>query len=236
VKKLQYILADDKARDDLFEDGVASLVTECRGIVRDRLAKAFSAVSSEILAEQLWQGSIDPRSIQQALLGLGKLHVFLAELSVELSGLAAGVFKRPVLLDLAGAQPNLLPGGCPAGVAKVLGEQLAWSTETHILNRALMEACSLVWNRAVSDCAWPVRRLKPGKLLWRLTGFTPADEKKRCLQELTRSVKGLGVSMQKRLFKEICFQVATQVWSLYDGVSQEKNSGDFLDPETSYCA
>jgi hypothetical protein len=29
-----------------------------------------------------------------------------------------------------------------------------------------MEACHLVWNRAVSDCAWPVRRLKPGKLLW----------------------------------------------------------------------
>jgi hypothetical protein len=225
MKKRQYILTDNKAGHALLEDGVASLVEECRGIVRDRLAKSLSAASGEILAEQLWQGDI-----------LGKLQTFLAELSAELSGLAAGVFKHPVLLDLAGSQPNLLSGGCPAGVVKVLGEQLAWSRETHAWNSVLMEACTLVWNRAVSDCAWPVRRLKPGKLLWRLTGCTPADEKERCLQELTRSVEGIKVNMQKRLFKEICFQVATQVWSLYDCVSQEKDAGDFVDPETGYCA
>ena len=101
------------------------------------------------------------------------------------------------------------------------------------MNRALMEACHLVWNRAVSDCVWPVRRLKPGKLLWCLTGVTPADEKKRCLQELTRSVEGIRVNMQKRLFREICLQVAVQVWSLYDGISQDTY---FMDPETGYCA
>jgi len=75
-------------------------------------------------------------------------------------------------------------------------EQLAWSRETHILNKALMEACNLVWNRAASDCAWPVGRLKPGKLLWRLAGATPADEERRCLQELTRLVEGVMVNMQ----------------------------------------
>ena len=236
MKKQQYIPVDVKARHDLFEDGVASLVAECRGIVQDRLVKALSAVSGGVLAEQLWQGSTDPRSIQQALLGLGKLQAFLAGLSVELSGLTAGIFKRPVLLDLDGAHQKLLPDECPADVEKVLGEQLAWSRETHILNSALMEACHLVWNRAAGDCAWPVRRLKAGKLLWRLTGVTPADEKKRCLQELTRSVEGIRISMQKRLFREICLQVATQVWSLYDGVSQEETFGDFVDPETRYCA
>jgi hypothetical protein len=234
MKKQQYIPVDIEARHNLFEDGVACLVAECRRVIEDRLVKALSAVSGEVLAEQLWQGSVDPLSIQQVLLGLGKLQAFLADLSVELSGLAAGVFKRPVLLDLAGAQQRLLPDGCPAGVVKVLGEQLAWSRETHILNRALMEACHLVWNRAVSDCAWPVRRLKPGKLLWSLTGVTPADEKKRCLQELTRSVEGIRVNMQKRLFREICLQVAVQVWSLYDGISQENTY--FMDPEMGYCA
>ena len=232
MKMQQYVPVDVETRHDLFEDGVAVMVAECRGIVQDRLVKLLSAVSGEILAEQLWQGDIDPRSIEQALLGFGKLQSFLEGLSVELSGLAAGVFRRPVLLDLTDAHQRLLPDS----VEMVLNEQLAWSRETHILNSTLMEACQLVWNRAVNDCAWPVRRLKPGKLLWRLTGVTPADEKKRCLQELTRSVEGLRASIQKRLSRKICLQVAVQVWSLYDGMHRETTSGDFVDPETSYCA
>ena len=90
----------------------------------------------------------------------------------------------------------------------------------------------MVWNRAASDCAWPVRRLKPGKLLWRLAGDTPADEERRCLQELTRSVEGIRVNMQKRLFRAISLQVAAQVWLLFDSVSRESTNGNFVDPET----
>jgi hypothetical protein len=95
-----------------------------------------------------------------------------------------------------------------------------------------MEACNLVWNRAASDCAWPVGRLKPGKLLWRLAGATPADEERRCLQELTRLVEGVRVNMQKRLFRAFSLQVAAQVWLLYDSVSRERTNGNFMDPET----
>ena len=108
MKRLQSVPVDVKARHDLFEDGVASLVTECRGIIEDRLTKALAAVSGEVLAEQLWRGAIDPWDIRQALLGLVKMQGFLADLSTELSSLTAGLFQRPVLLSIA------LPDGCAA--------------------------------------------------------------------------------------------------------------------------
>ncbi len=228
--KHQSISLDIEARNDLFEDGVANLVAECRGIINSRLKNLFAAVSGEMLAKQLWQGSIEPGGIQQALLSLDQLQVFLSGLSVELSSLTAGVFKRPVLLSLAGEQPWITP----EKQARLLGEQLAWSRETHILNRVLTEACHLVWQRAVSDCAWPVRRLKPGKLLWRMLGTTPQEER-RCLQELTRAVEGVVANMRKRLGRTISLEIAVQVWSLYDGLPREQTA-DALNLETDSCA
>ncbi len=226
MKQLQSVPVDVKTRNGLFEDVVASFVTECRGIVEDRVKKAFSAVSGEVLAEQLWQGRIDPRNIQWALLDMEKLQAFLAELSAELSSLTAGVFHRPVLLQVTASEDGLWP----QDLAGIIGEELDRNRGTLFLNKTMMEACSLVWSRAVSDCAWPVRRMNPGKLLWCLAGVTPADEEKRCLQGLTRSVEGVRVSMQKRLFRAISLQVATQVWSLYDSVSPEKTTA-FMNPE-----
>lgn len=226
MKRHQFIPVDAQIQPNLLEDGVANLVAECRRIIEDRLTKALSATSGEMLARQLWQGSIEPRNIQQAMLGVGKLQAFLADLSVELSSLAAGVFQSPVLLHMAAAQEKLSP------VDAVLGEQLAWCRETHILSKVLSEACQLVWNRAVSDCAWPVRSLKPGKLFWRLACATTADEERRNLQELTRSVEGIRVNLQKRLSRAIFIQVATQVWSIYDDMFQEQTNGRFLNVET----
>jgi hypothetical protein len=227
MKKLQPVSVDVNTRDGLFEGVVASLVTECWGIIEDRVKKALSMVSAEALAVQLWQGSINPRRIQRALLDMEKLQVFLAELSAELSSLTAGVFYRPVLLQVTASEEELLP----KDLAGIIGEEMGWGKETLFLNKALMEACSLVWSRAVSDCAWPVRRLNPGKLLWCLAGVTPADEERRCLQGLTRSVEGVRANMQKRLFKAISLQVATQVWLLYDDVAPEKTTTAFIDPE-----
>lgn len=221
-----------KTRNGFLEDGVANLVAECRGIIDDRLKKVLSAVSSEALAEQLWQGSIEPGSIQQALMGLDELQVFLIDLSAELGSLTAGVFERPVRLQMDAAQQ----GALPKEQAVLLSEQLVWSRETVILNKILMEVCHLVWNRAVSDCIWPVRKLKPGKLLWRLLGTTPAEEERRCLQELTRAIEGTRVNMQKRLFRAISVQMAAQVWSLYDDLSQDHTTGVLMNPETGCCA
>lgn len=221
-----------ETRNDLFEDGVANLVAECRGIIDDRLKKVLSAVSSEVLAEQLWQGSIEPGSIQQALLSLDKLQAFLADLSAELGSLTTGVFERPVQLQMDAAQQ----GALPKEQAVLLNEQLVWSRETVILNKTLMDVCHLVWNRAVGDCIWPVRKLKPGKLIWRLLETAPAEEERRCLQELTRAIEGTRVNMQKRLFRAISVQMAAQVWSLYDDLSQDQTTGVLMNPETGYCA
>ncbi|MGD0152271.1 MAG: hypothetical protein ABSC17_00705 [Thermacetogeniaceae bacterium] len=230
--KHQSIPLDIEARNDLFEEGTANLVAECRGIIKDRLKNLFAAVSSEMLAKQLWQGSIEPSSIQQALLSLDKLQAFLADLSLELSSLTAGVLERPVLLRLVEERLGITP----EVQARLLGEQLAWSRKTVILNKTLMETCHLVWNRAVSDCAWPVRKLKPGKLLWRMLGTTPQEEEKRCLQELTWAVEGVRVNMQKRLFKAISIQVAVQLWALYDDLSQDQTTDVLMNLETDYCA
>jgi hypothetical protein len=217
---------DLETRNDHFEDVVANLVAECREIIRERLMRALSAVSGELLAEQIWRGSIEPRGILQALLGLERLQAFQAELSAELGSLAAGVFSRPVLLRVTAGQ-----GVLSEEMAEILGEQLAWGRQTRMLNSALKEACHLVWNRAAGDLAWPLRSLQPGKLLWRLLDTTPADEERRCLQELTRSVEGVRVSMQERLFRTISLQAAEQIWSLYDDLSQQEISGVQLNPE-----
>ena len=227
MKKLQPVAVDVENRDGLFEDVVASLVAECREIIEGRVKKVFSVVFAEALAVELWQRSINPRDIQRALLDMDKLQMFLAELSAELSSLTAGVFHRPVLLQVTASEDGLLP----KVLAGIIGEELDWGKETCFLNNTLVEACSLVWSRAVSDCAWPVRRLNLGKLLWCLAGVTPADEERRCLHGLTRSVEGIQISMQKRLFEAISLQVATQVWSLYDDVYQEETTTAFVNPE-----
>lgn len=219
------ITVDTENGSDLFEDSVANLVVQCQGLIKERLQVLVSTMSSDVLANRLWLGEIRPAGIGQAVLGAQEWHSFLAALGTELSSLAAGVFHNPVMLKLASEQQEL------ADQTSLIEEQLDWGQETYILSKILMNACHLVWQEAVSDYAWPIKMLKPGKLLWRFLGSSPEEEERRSLQELTQMIEGVKVNLQKRLFREISIQVVSQVWSLYD-VRMEKRIADiFMDSE-----
>ena len=227
----QPLPVDVKTINRFSANDVARLVTECQEIIEDGLKEVLSTVPDAVLAGQLWSGRISPCHIQQELIGPGRLQSFVAGLSAELSSLAAGIFQRLVLLQVC------LPDGqaVSGGMAKILNEQLTWSREKHILSKALVEACDLVWDPAVPNYAWPARWLKPGRQLWYLAGATSVEEEQRCLQELTMSMEGVRVNMQKRLCREVSLQIAAQIWSLFDSIS-EKISGAFMNPESDYCA
>ncbi len=229
--KHQSVAVNLEDRKNLFEDTVADLVDKCQGIIMKRLGQLFSGISGQDLAEQLWQGSLDSRRLRQALPGLEQLPGFLASLSGELGSLTASLFGKPVLLQFKVKQE-----GVPEEQAMLLGEQLAWSRETHILGKALVEACYIVWNQAVADCAWPVQRLNPCKMLWRLFGTTTAEDERRHLQELTRAVEGARVNMQKRLCREISRQTALQIWSIYDSRIEDQTFGALMNTQVDYCA
>jgi hypothetical protein len=209
---------------------VESLVAECQGIAENRLRQELASISAAVLAEQLWRGSLASGDIQQALLTMERVRAFLTELATELSSLTAGIFQQPVLLRLTLDKEDFQP--CPAIERRILGEQLSWCRETYAANKILQEVCHQVWQQAINKCAWPVRRLKPGRLLWGLAGVTPGEEERRCLQELTRSVEGIMVNMQKRLSRAISLQVAGQIWSLYDDLATESAATGYIDPDT----
>ncbi len=223
---------DTETCNDLFADSIARLVDECRELIKERLQQLlFSGVSCEALAKQLWQGGIKPASIAQAVFGQNDLVAFAADLSSELGSLVAGAFYRPVLLRVDTKRSTVLEDQ-----VKILDEQLAWGQETHMLNQILMITCQLVWKQAVSDSPWLVRKLKIGNLIWRLTGSSPAEEERRCQQDLARTIEGIKINLQKRLFNEIAIQVAAQIWSLYDGQTEKETSGLLVNPETDTCA
>jgi len=193
----------------LLEMRTAALVERCRQIVRTRLASFLAGKDAAELADQLWQGVIQPGQLGASLLPDTEKQQLQAGLAAELGGRVAAVLRQPVKLDINVPAADAMTG-------MMLQEELASGKETYFLTCLLNKACKEVWKQAGGNCPWPVKELKPGKTIGNFFGLAPEEEQQDCLQQLTRMIAGSKVALLKRMEQDISFQVSRQIWSLYD--------------------
>ncbi|MDN5344148.1 MAG: hypothetical protein PWQ18_259 [Clostridia bacterium] len=194
----------------LLEMRTARLVENCQRVIRARVEAFLARQADADLARKLWDGVIQPRDLARTVLLEEELRQLQAGLEVELAGKAAVVFRYPVQLHLH--LPLLA-----AVSGEIIAEELAAGKGTYILACFLNKVCKEVWKQASSDLAWPLQRMKPARMVTtRYFTILPGEERRHCLQELTRMVAGCKRHWQQHLEGELGRQVAAQVWALYD--------------------
>ncbi|MGO0121861.1 hypothetical protein [Desulfothermobacter acidiphilus] len=189
----------------------AWMVDVCQGMVGSRVEAFVQREGAREWAEKVWSGEVRWCDLPQALFPTEDLQRLLREIEQEIEALA--LFHRcPWRVSLT------IPGLPTVATDSGAGD-LAERRATHLLAVLLSQACQAVWSDTLAtwgSLGCMGKKMGLGEAVTNHFYLMPQREREGFLQSISKMIAGYQLNCQRYLQREICRQIADQIWLLCD--------------------